>query len=65
VSQRLAAWRGEDPRISRQWAEDGIAPLTRTERPAGCLAMLAAFAPYQVDDAVVEQFMTEHPGDDT
>lgn len=53
VSERVTAWHGEDPGLSRAWVEDAIEPLPTQHRPLGRLALLTALAPYQVDDRVI------------
>jgi hypothetical protein len=63
VRTRLAGWRGEEPGLSRQWCEDLVAGLPEEDRPAGRLALLTAFASYQVDDDVVREFRHRHPAD--
>jgi AhpD family alkylhydroperoxidase len=55
VSDRLAVWHGEEPGVSRAWVEDAVRSLPVSQRPVGRLALLAAFASYQVDDRVLEQ----------
>ncbi len=61
VSERLDGWRGEQPGVSRAWVEDAIRPLPTPQRPQGRLAMLAAFASYQIDARVLDDART-HPG---
>ncbi|RLK09999.1 AhpD family alkylhydroperoxidase [Micromonospora sp. M71_S20] len=63
VAERLDAWRGEETGLSRQWCERLIAPLPEAERAAGRLALLTAFASYQVDKEVVTEFRRHRPGD--
>lgn len=63
VRQRLDDWRGEETGLSRQWCERLIAPLSEADQAAGRLALLTAFASYQVDEAVVDEFRRHHPGD--
>jgi AhpD family alkylhydroperoxidase len=58
---RLSAWRGEDPGISRGWVEIAIETLPEPHRPLGRLALLAAFASYQVDAQVLNHARTR-PG---
>jgi hypothetical protein len=48
VLDRLRGWDGRPPGMDRGWAEKSAAGLTAADRPAGRLALLAAFAPYQV-----------------
>ena len=48
VLDRLRGWDGRPPGMDRGWAEKPAAGLAAADRPAGRLALLAAFAPYQV-----------------
>lgn len=61
VRERLAEWRGDDPGVSRAWVDDAIRVLPAAHRPLGRLAMLTAFASYQVDESVLDDARTE-PG---
>jgi hypothetical protein len=63
VHRRLADWRGEETGLSRQWCEDLVAGLPATERAAGRLALLTAFASHQVDESVVADFRRHEPDD--
>ena len=54
VVARLADWRGEPMGLSRAWCEDAIGVLPAGDRAIGRLALLTAFASYQVDADVVE-----------
>ena len=65
VVDRVRAWNGEDPGPRRNWVEETVADLEEELRVAARLALLAALAPYQVDDGLVEQFRRRHPGDET
>ena len=56
VADRLRAWDGLPLGPSRAWADEAVAVLDETDRPAGRLAILTAFAPYQVGKADVEAF---------
>lgn len=63
VQDRIARWHGGAPELSRGWVEDEIAPLPRSLKPAGRLALLAALASYQVDEQVVEAFRQNDASD--
>jgi AhpD family alkylhydroperoxidase len=65
VAARVAAWRGEAMPLDRRWVDDAAAPLDRALHPAARLALLTAFAPERVDDAVVADFAARRPGDAT
>ncbi len=55
VLARLARWSGEPTGLSRAWVDEAVAGLDQEHRPAGRLALLTAFASYQVDRATVEE----------
>ncbi|MFC0529839.1 carboxymuconolactone decarboxylase family protein [Phytohabitans kaempferiae] len=55
VVENLAGWRGGLRGISRSWVEELISGLPERDRAGGRLALLVAFASYQVDDGIVEQ----------
>jgi hypothetical protein len=54
VATRLGAWRGEDAGLSRGCVDNAIETLPATHQPVGRLALLTAFASYQVDTQVLE-----------
>ncbi|OKJ67338.1 carboxymuconolactone decarboxylase family protein [Streptomyces sp. CB02460] len=55
---------GDHPRgPSRAWFSDAVAGLPAADRPAAALALLVAYAPYQVTDQDVAAFRARHPGD--
>jgi AhpD family alkylhydroperoxidase len=62
---RLSTWAGEPPGLSRAWLTEAVAGLPEADQPAGRLALAVAFASYQVDDGLVEDFRRTAPGDDT
>jgi AhpD family alkylhydroperoxidase len=63
VSERVQAWNGEDMGISRRWVEDAIVEIKVEHRAAARLALLTAFASYQVDSSVIEDFQSHYPDD--
>jgi AhpD family alkylhydroperoxidase len=63
VHERVAAWNGQEPGISRSWVEDAVGTLDTKDQSAGRLALLVAFAPYQIDDAIVANFRRSQPTD--
>ena len=56
VRAELDAWNGEDPGLGRNWVEGPLAELEDKIKPDGRLALLAALAPYQVDEAAIRAF---------
>ncbi len=53
VLSNLVGWRGGPRGISRAWVEELVQGLPDGQRPAGRLALLVAFASYQVDAKVI------------
>jgi hypothetical protein len=56
VTGRLGSWDGQPPGPSRAWVDEAVAGLSPSDQPAGRLALLTAFAPYQVGKADVNAF---------
>lgn len=65
VAEIVATWRGDEPGLGRAWLTDAVAPLADADRPAARLALLAALAPFQVDDATIADFRRGAPDDAT
>ncbi|MEH1101390.1 carboxymuconolactone decarboxylase family protein [Micromonospora sp. CPCC 205561] len=63
VEERLDGWRGEETGLSRQWCERLVARLPEADRAVGRLALLSAFASYQVDEEVVAEFRRHRRAD--
>ncbi|MEV4625780.1 carboxymuconolactone decarboxylase family protein [Micromonospora sp. NPDC049523] len=63
VRRRLGQWRGEETGLSRRWCERLIEDLPEGEQASGRLALLTAFASYQVDEHVVREFRKAQPED--
>ncbi|WP_235965525.1 carboxymuconolactone decarboxylase family protein [Micromonospora rubida] len=53
VLVNLVGWRGGPRGISRDWVEELVGGLSEKQRPVGRLALLVAFASYQVDPGVL------------
>lgn len=64
VAQRIQAWNGEDPGLSRAWVEQAIQELDEASKPAARLCLLTALASYQVDEGIVNEFRTLQPEDE-
>jgi AhpD family alkylhydroperoxidase len=64
VKNKIQAWHGEDPGLSRSWVEEAIQELDETSKAAARLCLLTALASYQVDEAVVNEFRTLQPEDE-
>ncbi len=65
MAAELAAWDGRPRGISRAWVDTALLDCPAADRAAGRLALLIAFAPYQVDERVVAEFRTTDPRDAT
>jgi AhpD family alkylhydroperoxidase len=65
VQSRLSTWDGRPPGLSRSWVDDAVATLPEADRAAGKLALVIAQASFQLDDALVEEFLLGGAGDDT
>ncbi len=63
VREKVAAWNGEDPGMSRKWVDEATGDLDERSTAAGRLALLTALASYQVDKDVVEAFRAHFPSD--
>lgn len=57
-------WNGEDMEICQAWLNELITELNETDKPIAKLALLTAFAPYQVNDNIINNFRFRHPGDE-
>jgi len=63
VAERIGAWHGEAMGLSRSWVEEAVVELREAHRAAARLALLTAFASYQVDAGGVEDFQAHYPDD--
>jgi len=63
ICERVQAWEGEDPGLSRSWVEKSIRGLDEKTKVAGRLTLLTAFSPYQVDEEIVLDFQLYFPDD--
>ena len=64
LRSRLAGWDGQPLGLSRSWVQDEVLALPAAEQAAGRLALLTAFASFQVDQPVIDAFRREQPGDE-
>lgn len=63
VEKAVGAWRGADMPLGKQWLVDATASLDEPDRPAARLALLAALAPFQLDDGTIADFRRGAPDD--
>jgi hypothetical protein len=59
VARNLQRWNGEVMPLSRSWVDSEVAGLTGEDRAIARLALVLAKAPYQVDDKLVEDVLSE------
>jgi hypothetical protein len=50
VSEQVQTWSGEDPGLSQNWVEQAITGFDEASRAMARLLLLAALAPYQIDE---------------
>jgi AhpD family alkylhydroperoxidase len=62
VEQFVSGWDGSPPGPGRGWLDEPLFGLAPVDRPAARLALLTAFAAYQVIPADVEQYRASRPG---
>jgi hypothetical protein len=65
VLAQLQDWHGERRGPSRAWVEDAVSGLPAADQSAGRLALLTAFASYQVGRSDIGKFRADRPGDAT
>ncbi len=63
VKERVDLWQGEDMPLGNDWVNKLTDDLNGADKQIARLALLAALAPYRVDDTVVSEFQAECPGD--
>jgi AhpD family alkylhydroperoxidase len=63
VEVAVAGWRGERFGPSAAWANGYLAGVPDQDRPAARLALLTAFAPFQVSEQDVSAYRATHPSD--
>ncbi|TMM18333.1 MAG: alkylhydroperoxidase [Actinobacteria bacterium] len=63
VTAALATWDGTDPPLHVDWLEQALRGLEPDARSRVRVALVAALAPYRIDDAAVESFKQAQPGD--
>jgi AhpD family alkylhydroperoxidase len=59
VARNLQHWKGDLMPISRSWVDSEVLTLTRQDRTIARLALVLAKAPYQVDEKLVEDVLSE------
>ena len=64
VQQYIEQWDGCDVGLDSSWMDKYVAHLDESQKSAGRLALLAAVAPYRVDNTLIHDFSSHYPGDD-
>src|SRR5262245_35668777 len=59
VARNLQDWKGDLMPISRSWVDSDVSVLTGQDRATARLALVLAKAPYQVDERLVEDVLSE------
>ena len=59
VGRNLRQWDGRVMPLSRSWVESEVTDVTGEDRAIARLALVLAKAPYQVDDALVEEVLRQ------
>ncbi|MFG2566213.1 carboxymuconolactone decarboxylase family protein [Streptomyces sp. NPDC048567] len=63
LDRELKDWDGAPRGLGRGWVDAPLATLPPDDRPAARLALLVAFASYQIDGAVIEEYRKGRPDD--
>lgn len=63
VEAHIYAWDGQPMGISRRWLDTMTAEIEMEHRAAARLTLLTAFASYQVDASIIDDFRTQYPDD--
>jgi len=61
VQNYIDSWHGEQPGISRNWAEKPIQELDETSKQKGRTVLLASIAPYQILEEDIKNFKQDNP----
>jgi AhpD family alkylhydroperoxidase len=56
VLEVLRDWDGADPGLGRDWIEPALGGLAEADHPGATLTLMAALAPYRVDEGIVTAF---------
>jgi AhpD family alkylhydroperoxidase len=63
VTDHLHTWKGDFSGPSRAWVNQAVAGLPKADQAAGKLTLLAAVAPFQIDEAIIAAFREQHETD--
>ncbi len=63
VLERIAAWKGADPGLSRSWIDAAVGRLEGDSRSSAQLALLAALSPHRLGRSEVVDFRARFPED--
>jgi AhpD family alkylhydroperoxidase len=56
VNEHITAWSGEDPGLSRRWVDEAVGKLPSDFQPIAKLVLLAALAPHQIDERLINAY---------
>jgi AhpD family alkylhydroperoxidase len=63
VKERVLAWKGEFPPPTQSWVDELLVDIERAQRPGARVALLAALAPYQIDDRLIDAYREQGADD--
>ncbi|WP_028777625.1 hypothetical protein [Shimazuella kribbensis] len=63
VKAYVHRWDGKSPGIGRGWVEEATQSLTGVDKTVSKVGLLAAIAPYQVDEELIREFKSYYDKD--
>jgi len=64
IESTINHWDGQDKGLSQAWLNQLISGLNSADKTVAKLALLTAFAPYQVNENIINEFRTHNPSDE-
>ncbi|NTV60868.1 MAG: alkylhydroperoxidase [Chlorobiaceae bacterium] len=64
IKEAIDAWDGSDPGTGSAWMDATLKKLNEPDKAAGKLSLLAALAPYRVNDELVSSYSSRFPGNE-
>ena len=61
--QKIEEWRGQKMGLSRQWVIEMVTELSEEHKATAKLVLLTAFAAYQIDQNIIDQYRKYYPED--
>jgi AhpD family alkylhydroperoxidase len=62
ITERVAAWKGEDPALGRGWVTEATVGLDARTRAEVAIGLVVALAPWQADAPLLDAYRATHPG---